>query len=84
VSEEEFRQLHALCELRGERSLSDLARSAMQQMLQGNGGSGEQSVAQKLSQLDATLAELSRALKRFGSAGKAASRKASVTKGDRS
>lgn len=84
VSEDEFRQLHALCELRGERSLSDLARSAMQQMLQNNGGTGEQAMAQKLSQLDATLAELSRALKRFAPAGKAVARKAPVTKGDRS
>jgi hypothetical protein len=83
VSEDEFRQLHALCELRGERSLSDLARSAMRQMLQGNGGAGEQTVAQKLSQLDATLAELSQALKRFAAEGKASARKASATKGDR-
>ena len=80
VSEDEFRRFHDLCQLRGERSLSDLARSAMYQMLQNNGKSEEQEMAQKIKELDATIAELNRELRKFLPAGKAAARKASTVK----
>lgn len=82
VSEEEFRQFNDLCQMRGERSLSDLARAAMYQMLQNNGKGGEQEMAQKIKELDATIAELYRELKKYLPAGKPAGKKAASMKGE--
>lgn len=67
ISEEDFKKLTCLCETQGVRSLSELARLAMQNML-------GQSVAQpttadiemKLQQLERMLAELNQALRSTG------------------
>ena len=40
VSEDEFRQFNHICETTGARSVSDLARSAMQRLVQDGGGGG--------------------------------------------
>ena len=67
ISEEEFGKLNQLCEAQGARSLSDLARTAMQDMLgQANGQPTANMVATKLETLERMLAELNAALRSMG------------------
>lgn len=63
VSEEEFEQYTQLCITQGAFSISDLARSAMRQMLDGQRGSLEYEVVEKLKELHEALSELNRTLK---------------------
>jgi hypothetical protein len=67
ISEEEFGKLNELCQAQGARSLSDLARTAMQDMLgQANGHAEADPVATKLETLERMLAELNQALRSMG------------------
>ena len=68
VSEDEFRQLSDLCETQGARSLSDLTRSAVRQLLLNQNGAEmpENKVVQRLERLDAALSELNQRLKDIG------------------
>jgi hypothetical protein len=64
ISEEEFGQLNRLCETQGARSLSDLARTAMQHMLgHADGELSQNMVVTKLETLERMLAELNDALR---------------------
>jgi hypothetical protein len=67
ISEEEFGRLNQLCQAQGARSLSDLARTAMQDMLgQAAGQPGTDAVATKLETLERMLSELNQALRSMG------------------
>jgi hypothetical protein len=66
VSEEEFQQLNELCRKQGARSMSDLARDAMQDVLRRTNTSVEDIVVGKLEQLDQTLVQLKQRLDQFG------------------
>jgi hypothetical protein len=62
VSEEEFGQLDQLRLTQGARSLSDLARSAMSQMLKDSNQPPQDDIAQVLRQLEDALSEVNRRL----------------------
>lgn len=66
VSEEEFHRLMDLCPAHGARSISELARGAMQDIIRGaDGADRERDVVQKLDALDRTVSEMSQNLKRL-------------------
>lgn len=65
VSEDEFQQFHRACESEGARSLSDLARSAMQRALSGGSNGDEASASARLSKLEGLIGELSTCLDRL-------------------
>jgi hypothetical protein len=70
VSEEEFLRLVDLCPAHGARSISELARNAMQGIIRGAADmSREGDVAQKLDAIDKTMTEMSQNLKRLIPAG---------------
>jgi hypothetical protein len=61
VSEDEFQQFNQICEAERARSVSDLARYAVQRMINdGNGKSRPEDVAAKLQVLEAGICDLSR------------------------
>jgi len=59
VSEDEFQQLTRACEQEGARSLSDLARSAMQRAVNESNEAKEEPVTNHLKKLDGAIGELS-------------------------
>ena len=64
VSEDDFQEFSRACEREGARSLSDLARSAMQQAM--NGPKSEDAAASShLNQLESLIGELSTCLERL-------------------
>lgn len=68
LSDEEFRRLKELCEVRGARSLSDLAREAMHRMLQTGDGPGG-SLQDRVAALDERVSSLQRELARLSQSG---------------
>ena len=63
VSEDEFQQFNQMCELVGARSISDLARSAIQRMIQqdiNHRPSSTDPVAAKLTVLETIVCDLDR------------------------
>jgi len=59
VSEDEYQRFNELCVSTGSRSISDLARSAMQSMMQESSDKGETDrVSQKLAALETLMNEL--------------------------
>jgi len=61
VSEDEFQQFNQICEAARARSVSDLARFAVQRMINdGNGKGHPEDVAAKLQLLEAGICDLSR------------------------
>ena len=61
VSEDEFQQFNQICETERARSVSDLARYAVQRMIHdGNGKSHPEDVAAKLLVLEAGISDLSK------------------------
>jgi hypothetical protein len=63
VSEDEFQQFNQMCESVGARSISDLARSAIQRMIQQDGNHQPQAadpVAAKLTILETIVCDLDR------------------------
>lgn len=65
ISEEEFRELNAFCQVRGARSLSDLAREAMQNMLQRSPSASSADVTDRLMTLERAVAEMNQMLRSF-------------------
>ncbi len=66
ISEEDFRRLVDLCPSRGARSISELARSAMQNIIRGEqDGSGDREVVETLHAIDKTVSEMNQNLKRL-------------------
>jgi hypothetical protein len=59
VSEDEYQEYNRICESTGSRSISDLARSAMQHMAQ-NGRDHRDPVSEKLTILETLVIDLSR------------------------
>lgn len=57
VSEDEYQRFNHICESTGSRSISDLARSAMQNMFE-NANNHEGSVSEKLTVLEAMVGDL--------------------------
>jgi hypothetical protein len=51
-----------LCEIQGARSVSDLARCALSQMIKGPNHPGDDEICRKLQQLEESLSELHRRL----------------------
>jgi hypothetical protein len=69
ISEDEFGKLNQLCEMQGARSLSELARTAMRDMIGQAGGEPAQNiVVTKLETLERMLIELNEALRSLGRA----------------
>src|SRR5579872_5821706 len=62
VSEDEFQQFNQMCESVGARSISDLARSAIQRMIQQDGAhqTAADPVAAKLTVLETIVCDLDR------------------------
>ena len=62
VSEDEFQQFNQMCESVGARSISDLARSAIQRMIQQDGSQqpADDPVAAKLTILETIVCDLDR------------------------
>jgi len=58
VSEDEFQQYNHLCESTGARSVSDLARSAMQNMIRDGSEAPHPNVSEKLTLLARAVSEL--------------------------
>ena len=64
LSDREYQNLKALCAARGSRSLSDLARDAMNGLLENGNGSGSAEVSE-VSRLNGRMTELESELKRL-------------------
>ena len=63
VSEDEFRQFVSVCEQAGARSLSDLARSAVQRLIaDGNRQREDENLADKVLRLERLIAEVTQQL----------------------
>lgn len=60
VSEDEFQRFNHVCESLGARSLSDLARSAMQSMIQDTHHGHADKVSEKLTLLETMVSDLNR------------------------
>ncbi|MBL8237971.1 MAG: hypothetical protein JNM66_11160 [Bryobacterales bacterium] len=66
VSEEDFHRLVDLCPARGARSISELARSAMQSIIRGEQGeTADREVVETLHAIDRTVSEMNQNLKRL-------------------
>lgn len=66
VSEEDFHRLVDLCPARGARSISELARSAMQSIIRGaQDDPGDREVVETLHAIDKTVSEMNQNLKRL-------------------
>ena len=64
LSEQEYESLLALCATRGARSLSDLARDAMQRLLGGHNGAGAPAESE-VEKLHGQMQELDREVRRL-------------------
>jgi hypothetical protein len=64
LSDEEYEHLTNLRETQGARSLSDLARAAMQSLIT-NGGNGNAGIEERISHLDGRVKVLDRAVERL-------------------
>ena len=70
VSEEDFHRLVDLCPARGARSISELARSAMQNIIRGaQDDTADRDVVKTLHAIDKTVSEMNQNLKRLMPAG---------------
>jgi len=58
VSDDEFKQYGELCKTAGARSISDLARSAMERMIRENTRHSSDEITERLCTLDEAIAEL--------------------------
>ena len=66
ISEEDFHRLVDLCPAHGARSISELARSAMQNIIRGEqDGAGDREVVETLHAIDKTVSEMNQNLKRL-------------------
>ena len=65
ISEDEFANFRSICETEGARSISDLARSALQRMIHENGNHTESEIDRKLVMVSSMIAELNGALKQL-------------------
>src|SRR5882672_7989524 len=65
ISEEEFRKVSDMCESEGARSLSDLARQAMQRLIQDGSQGADGQIVEKLKTIDAIIYELNQKLKQL-------------------
>lgn len=59
VSQAEFDQLRDLCARQGARNMSDLVRSAMEQLIRANGSRLENELSERLSRLEESVEKLS-------------------------
>jgi len=70
VSEEDFHRLVDLCPARGARNISELARSAMQNIIRGvQSDTEDREVVETLHAIDKTVSEMNRYLKQLMPAG---------------
>jgi len=59
LSDDEYRQLRSICEVRGARSISDLAREAMLQLMPASRGrNGDAAVLSRIQELDERVSVL--------------------------
>jgi hypothetical protein len=66
LSEQEYEHLVNLCQTQGARSLSDLARAAMQNLItNGGNGHGPADIEERISHLDGRVKVLDRAVERL-------------------
>ena len=66
LSDEEYEHLVNLCQTQGARSLSDLARAAMQSLItNGGNGNGTADIEERISHLDGRVKVLDRAVERL-------------------
>lgn len=66
VTEEDFHRLVGLCPVHGARSISELARSAVQNMIRGTQpNAGDREVVETLHAIDKTVSEMNQNLKRL-------------------
>ena len=76
ISEDEFIALNRLCAQQGARSLSDMARAAMQDLLRGSvGESGAQGMAGRLEAMERTLLEVNETLRSLSAHGNGAGKR---------
>ena len=62
VTEDEFRQLNVVCESTGARSMSDLARTALQNLTNGSTDPASDRLSEKLNRLEVMILELNNKL----------------------
>lgn len=65
LSDEEYDHLVTLCQTQGARSLSDLARAAMQSLIANGGANGAVDIEERISHLDGRVKILDRAVERL-------------------
>lgn len=65
LSDEEYEHLVNLCQTQGARSLSDLARAAMQSLIASGGTNGTADIEQRISHLDGRVKVLDLAVERL-------------------
>ena len=65
LSDEEYAHLTNLCETQGARSLSDLARAAMQSLITNGPANGTADIEERISHLDGRVKVLDRAVERL-------------------
>jgi hypothetical protein len=65
LSEEEYETLKTCCEAQGGRSMSDLARVAVQTLVMNGGGAGEKAIQSRLNALDGRVQVLDLAVGRL-------------------
>jgi hypothetical protein len=65
ISEEEFRKVSDICQSEGARSLSDLARQAMQRLISDGALTTDGLMAEKLKTIDAIIYELNQKLQQL-------------------
>jgi len=65
LSDEEYAHLTNLCETQGARSLSDLARAAMQSLITNGAANGTAGIEERISHLDGRVKVLDRAVERL-------------------
>lgn len=65
LSDEEYEHLLELCQSQGARSLSDLARGAMQSLIENGGANGGVDIHERISHLDGRVKVLDRAVERL-------------------
>ncbi len=74
ISEDEFRQFVSVCEQAGARSVSDLARSAVQRLIaDGNRHREDEELEQKMHRLEQLIAAVTEQLQLLASKGQEAS-----------
>jgi hypothetical protein len=65
LSDQEYEHLVNLCQTQGARSLSDLARAAMQCLITNGGANGSAGIEERVSHLDGRVKVLDRAVERL-------------------